>query len=320
MSPIGLYIELKEGRVKSTNLELLTLAHKSGREALAVVFGNEAGGYAGELQEYGAKRIIHVSGLHGQGYHPETYARVLAEIIGKEEIPDFICTHSAQGKDLLPRVAALIEAPLVTDCTGIDLENNIATKPLYAGRVIARVKIKGERRLYTLRPNTIRPEKVPRSSKPVIETMAASPETILAEIKEIVKSIARRIELTEARVIVSGGRGMKSGENFKILEELAEALGAAVGASRAAVDAGYAPQSIQVGQTGKTVSPVLYIACGISGASQHFAGMKTSRVIVAINKDPEAPIFKKADYGIVGDLFEVVPLLIQEFEKTLKVS
>lgn len=318
MSSLGIYIELKEGKIKKTNLELLTLARQSGREVQAVIFAQDVGAYLEELKEYRLQRVLQVSGLNGQTYHPETVARGLAEIIQNRGISDFICIHSAQGKDLLPRVAARLEAPLATDCIGINFEDGIATKPMYAGKVIARIRLSGEHRLYTLRPNIVTPEKVPESVAPEIESVSLSPETTLSKVKETVKCVAGRIDLTEAQIIVSGGRGMKSKENFKVLEELASVLGAALGASRAAVDAEYASQDMQVGQTGKTVNPVLYIACGISGAIQHFAGMKTSKVIVAVNKDPEAPIFKKADYGIVGDLFEVVPLLKEELRKVVK--
>lgn len=317
MDTAGIYIELKDGKIKNTNFELLTLAKKAGREIIAVLFAENDNGFTPDLAQYGVDRIILVKGL-SPGYQQETYAKAIAQIISKEGIPDFVCTHSAQGKDLLPRVAAELEAPLTTDCISIDLAEGTAVKPVYAGRIISEVKLKGTPRLFTLRPNTIKPEKQPAEATPVVEIFEPSKETSLSEIREIVKSVVKQIELTEARVIISGGRGLRNGENFKLLEELAQILGAAVGASRAAVDAGFAPQSIQVGQTGKTVSPVLYIACGISGASQHLAGMKTSKIIVAINKDPEAPIFQKADYGIVGDVFEVLPIFKEELGKILQ--
>ncbi len=318
MSSLGAYIELKADEFKKTNLELLTLARQSGRAVTAVIFADDPGAYVEELAAYGVERVIHVSGLNGQFPGPETLAGNLAKIITEQGIRDFICTHSAQGKDLLPRVAACLEAPLATDCVGVDFDTGVATRPMYAGKLIAKIKLTGEHRLFTLRPNTITPEPAPASTAPEIQTVALTRETPLSKIKEIVKSVAGRIDLTEAQVIISGGRGMKSKENFALLEEVADCLGAAVGASRAAVDAGYASQDMQVGQTGKTVNPVLYIACGISGAIQHFAGMKTSKVIVAVNKDPEAPIFKKADFGIVGDLLEVLPVLAEELRKVME--
>ncbi|KPK74556.1 MAG: hypothetical protein AMJ79_13790 [Phycisphaerae bacterium SM23_30] len=306
MSSLGVYIELKEGKVKKTNLELLTLVHQNGQSATAIMFADDAGGYVEELGAYGVEQIIQITGLEGPNSYPEVRSGQLAEIIKEQGLSDFIGTHSAHGKDLLPRVAARLGAPLATDCIGVDFEQGVATKPMYAGKVIAQVKLTGRHRLYTMRPNTITPEKAAAGTTPKIKTVAATAGTPLSQIKEIVKGVAGRIDLTEAQIIVSGGRGMKDKENFKLLEEMADCLGAAVGASRA------------VGQTGKTVNPVLYIACGISGAIQHFAGMKTSKVIVAINKDPEAPIFKKADFGIVGDLFKVLPVLTEELKKVMK--
>ena len=317
MSSLGVYIELKEGNVKKTNLELLTVAQKSGPDVTTVVFTDDPGAYTDELATYGAGKIVHISGLNGQSARPETMAGELANVIKDRGITDFIGTHSAFGKDFLPRVAAQLEAPLATDCTGVDFAGGIATKPIYAGKAIAQVKLTGPIKLFTLRPNTVTPVAAAEKATPEIINVAAKGETPLSQIKEIVKGVAGRIDLTEAEIIVSGGRGMKNQENFKILEDMADTLGAALGASRAAVDSGFATQDMQVGQTGKTVNPVLYIACGISGAIQHFAGMKTSKVIVAINKDPEAPIFKKADFGIVGDLFEVAPVLTEELKKVI---
>ena len=323
MSPLGVYIELKDGKVKKTALELLTLAHQAGREAVAVLFANDPGACADDLAAYGAARIVHVTGLNGQQPSPETLADSLAKVITDEALGDFIAIHSAAGKDLLPRVAARLEAPLASDCTGVDFDTATATRPMYAGKVIAQVKLTGANRLYTLRPNTITPEPAAQASSPQVQAVAAEAAGAfgvgadLSAVKEVVKGVAGRIDLTEAEIIISGGRGMKSKENFALLEQAADVLGAAVGASRAAVDAEYATQDMQVGQTGKTVNPVLYIACGISGAIQHFAGMKTSKVIVAINKDPEAPIFAKADFGIVGDLFEVLPVLTEELRKVI---
>jgi electron transfer flavoprotein alpha subunit len=316
MGNLGIYIELKDGSVKNTNLELLTLAHKANQDATAVIFAGDAAKHADALKEYGVKQVINVSGI--ESYNPENYADQLAKIIQENSLANFIATHSAQGKDLLPRVAAKLEAPLATDCIGVDFANDTAVKPVYAGKAISHIKLSGECKLYTVRPNTVTVEKAKESTSPEVKSISGASADTLATIKEVVKSVSKKIDLTEAQIIVSGGRGIKSKDNFKIIEEMAQALGAAVGASRAAVDSGYASQDMQVGQTGKTVNPVLYIACGISGAIQHFAGMKTSRIIVAVNKDPEAPIFKKADYGIVGDLFKVVPLLTEELKKVVK--
>ena len=236
---------------------------------------------------------------------------------GSIEITDFLAVHSARGKDLLPRVAAKVGGSLVADCLAVDLEKSTATKPVYAGKVLAEYHNTADIRLFTLRPNVIPAEEPVSSDLPRVlphDLVSTGPRT---NILRIVAGAGKKIDLTEAEIIVSGGRGMKAKENFVALEELAQVLHAGVGASRAAVDAGFASTDMQVGQTGKVVNPKLYIACGISGSIQHFVGMKTSKIIVGINKDPDAPIFKKADYGIVGDLFVIVPLLKEELKKIL---
>ena len=315
MSNIGVYIELKEGKIKPASFELLTLAHQSGKTVVAILFCDDPAPCVDEMKEYGVSKVIHISGQ--SEYSAETYAKQIATLIQANNLNDFIGTFSAQGKDMLPRIAALLEAGMVTDCMEVDFDSAIATKAVFSSKLLAKNKLNSEFKLYSLRPNTVTVQKAESSASPEVSTVAGEQQDLLATIREVVKSVSKKIDLTEAKIIVSGGRAMKNSENYSILQELADLLGAAVGASRAAVDAGYATSDMQVGQTGKTVNPVLYIACGISGAVQHLAGMKTSKVIVAINTDPEAPIFKKADYGIVGDLFEVVPLLTEEFKKVL---
>lgn len=312
MANIGVYIELKGDQFKKSNNEALSVAKKSGKDVYAVLFSNNPDQYAEKLK--GIKKVIQVK--DAETYDPAVYADTLAAIITQFELKDFVGIHSAQGKDLFPRTAAKIEeAALLGDCTEFDLENNRFTKPVYAGKLLADFVIENEYRMFTLRPNVF----------PVEESGTEAPEIVNAEpvnneakskILEIIKGASKRIDLTEAEIIVSGGRGIKTKENFTILDELADVLGAGVGASRAAVDSEYATYDMQVGQTGKVVNPKLYIACGISGAIQHFVGMKTSKIIVAINKDSEAPIFKKADYGIVGDLFKIVPLLTEELKQS----
>jgi electron transfer flavoprotein alpha subunit len=225
------------------------------------------------------------------------------------------------GKDLGPKLAARLKSSLASDCIALEMDEKgilTATRPMYAGKVWAKVVGREPRfQIATLRPNVFTPPQRDGSRAPVIERVAIKADfaVLAAKIREIVATASSKVELTVASIIVSGGRGLKAPENFKIIEELAEALGAAVGASRAAVDAGWKPHAYQVGLTGKTVSPLLYIACGISGAIQHQAGMSSSKYIVAINKDPNAPIFKIANYGIVGDVFEIVPLLTQEIKR-----
>jgi electron transfer flavoprotein alpha subunit len=215
---------------------------------------------------------------------------------------------SVAGRDLLARTAARLGIPLALDCVGVSLQEGTVTKSHFAGRTLATLRLLGDRFVCGIRPNAIEPEPAPCSAE-AARYSAPVKDCNRMRVKEVKKSGSGRTELTEADIIITGGRPMGSAENFRILEECADVLGGAVGASRAAVDAGYAPHNLQVGQTGKTVSPRLYIACGVSGSVQHFAGMKTSKVIVAINKDKDAPIFNKCDYGIVGDLFEVVPVL-----------
>jgi len=313
MANIGLYIELKDGVFKKSNRELLSLARKSGQPVSAVIFCPDVQPYMEELK--GIRTVIQVQGVD-LAYQPDRYARTLAAVMAEFKLDIFCGIFSAQGKDLFPRLAAKAKAGLVNDCLAIDLGNRHAVKPVYSGKLLAEYQVDGEKALFTIRPNVI-PIEPPAGPAPEVKSVAMDSGDLGTRIVEVIKSAAQKIDLTEAEIIVSGGRAMKAKENFTVLEDLAKVLNAGVGASRAAVDAGFATSDMQVGQTGKVVNPKLYIACGISGAIQHFVGMKTSKVIVAINKDPEAPIFKKADYGIVGDLFAVVPLLKDEFKKML---
>jgi len=316
MANIGVYIELKEGQFKKSNKEALSVARESGNDVYAVLFTDNPEEYLQELK--GIKTIICVKDSD-LTYNPNIYSDTMAAIIPKYQLDYFIGIHSAQGKDLFPRTAAKIEnASLIGDCIALDLEKNTFTKPVYAGKLLSDFVLEDEIRMLTLRPNVFPAQPVDDgAADPEIITFDPIKKEARSQIKEVIKGKSKRIDLTEAEIIVSGGRGVKAKENFDILEELADVLGAGVGASRAAVDAEYASYDMQVGQTGKVVNPKLYIACGISGAIQHFVGMKTSKVIVAINKDQEAPIFKKADYGIVGDLFKIVPLLTEELKKHL---
>jgi electron transfer flavoprotein alpha subunit len=314
MANIGLYIELKEGVFKKSNRELLSLARKSGQHVHAVIFCPDVQPYMEELK--GIQTVIQVNGTE-LTYQPDRYAQALADIIGEFKLSVFCGIFSAQGKDLFPRLAAKAKASLVNDCLAVDLGTRKAIKPVYSGKLLAEYQIDDERALFTIRPNVIAVEASPAANVPEIKPFQLNASPVKTNIVQVVKSTAKKIDLNEAEIIVSGGRAMKNKENFVVLEDLAAMLKAGVGASRAAVDAEYASADMQVGQTGKVVNPKLYIACGISGAIQHFVGMKTSKIIVAINKDPEAPIFKKADYGIVGDLFVIAPLLKEELKKIL---
>jgi electron transfer flavoprotein alpha subunit len=314
MANIGIYIELKDGVFKKSNRELLSLARKSGQDVHAVVFSADPRPFLPELR--GIKTVIQVQGAD-PAYQPDRYARTLADIIAEFKLEVFVGIFSAQGKDLFPRLAAKAQASLVSDCLAVDLIARKAVKPVYSGKLLAEYQVHDEKALFTIRPNVIAVEEPASTAEPEVRSFQLNAVPVKTNIVQVVKSTAKRIDLTEAEAIVSGGRAMKNKENFAVLEDLAACLKAGVGASRAAVDAEYATADMQVGQTGKVVNPKLYIACGISGAIQHFVGMKTSKIIVAINKDPEAPIFKKADYGIVGDLFVIAPLLRDELKKIL---
>lgn len=315
MANVGVYIELKEGKFKKSNKEALSLAKKSGMDTYAVIFSNDPGQYADDFK--GVKKVIQVKN-DDLTYQPDLYADTMAKIVTEFNLNDFIGVNSLQGKDLFARISGKIEnASLISDCIEVDLENHSVVKPVYAGKLLSKYVVDDEYRLFTIRPNVFPAEEGGETADPEMVTFEPVKNEAKANIMEIIKSDSKKIDLLEADIIVSGGRGIKDKENFAILQELADVLGAGVGASRAAVDSEYATYDMQVGQTGKVVNPKLYIACGISGAIQHFVGMKTSKVIVAINKDPEAPIFKKADYGIVADLFKAVPLLTEELKKVL---
>jgi electron transfer flavoprotein alpha subunit len=319
--------EQKEGKLKKVSFELLTigrkLASKTGEPQAAVLLGYGVEKLAGQLDGFGAEKIFVCDDEILKNYSNESYTKVIADLVKFHQPSILLGGATAQGKDLLPRVAARLGTGLASDCIGLDINQEghlVAKRPIFAGKVLVdTVTPKARPRMASLRPNVVEVERPNQSNKAEIEKVKVDvkPSDLRAVIKELIKTAGERVDLTEASVIVSGGRGMKSGDNFKILEELACAFGegTAVGASRSAVDSGFAPHDIQVGQTGKVVNPNLYIACGISGAIQHLAGMRTSKCIVAINKDSEAPIFQVADYGIVADLFTAVPLLTEEIKR-----
>jgi electron transfer flavoprotein alpha subunit len=320
-----IFVEHKDEKIRKVTFEMLSearkLADQKGEELCAVVLGNNIGSFVEVLGQYGADKIYVVENELLSQYTTDGYAKALADLVKEQQPAILLFGATVIGKDLSPRVATRLAAGLATDCIkiGLDREGKLtATRPMYAGKVIAEVGFSNDTpQMASIRPN-IFPAVVLSNSRKA-EVIQLKPNISAVDIKttvvETIKTAGEKLDLTEADFIVSGGRGMKGPENFKILEELADVLGATVGASRAAVDAGWRPQIDQVGQTGKVVSPNLYIACGISGAIQHFAGMGTSKVIVAINKDPEAVIFGKCDYGIVDDLFKVVPILTQECKK-----
>lgn len=311
--------ESKDGKLRNITLESLTIAQQlaQGGVVEAVIFGSGASRFVQEISRYGASKIYVSEAEALAVYTTDAYAQALYQLIEEAQADVILMGHTAIGKDAAPRVAARLGLGLITDAIGVDLiDGEIEfTRPIYAGKAFQKKSFNKGRIFATLRPNNF--ETLEKSVQ--VEVVEFQPifQDLRTVVKEIVRKTTSGVDLSEAKVIISGGRGLKSKEGFKPLEELAELLGGAVGASRGACDADYCDYSLQIGQTGKVVTPDLYIACGISGAIQHLAGMSSSKIIVAINKDPEAPIFQVADYGIVGDLFEVVPLLTEEFKKIL---
>jgi electron transfer flavoprotein alpha subunit len=279
----------------------------------ALVMGSNIEEMAKELAEYGADRIVIADNPILKDFLVDLYTDTAAQVVDAEQPAVIITGATSIGKDLCARLSARLDAALAMDCVAVQIQKDQCriTRPMYGGKILADVVLDGFPKIIGIRPNAMDIKK--SAAEGILEKFNPNLET--GALKFVEKSMETgKVELTEADIVISGGRGM-GGPDYKIIEDLASILGGAVGASRSAVDEGWRPHSDQVGQTGKTVSPTLYIACGISGAIQHLAGMSSSKVIVAINKDPEAPIFSKADYGIVGDLFEVIPALTDEIKK-----
>ncbi len=318
MNKVLVLAEARDGQLRNVSFEALAAAQSiaAGGEVIAAVLGKQAGDYANTLAAYGAGKVVVVDNDALAQYTPDGYVQALAEVI-KQVGPDAIVAgHTSIGRDLAPRVAARFGYGLISDVTAVE-DGGVFTRPIYAGKAFQKRKFVDGKIFVTIRPNNISASAPDNSKTAEVVAVPVEIKDLRTIVKEVVRKTSGKVDLSEAKVIVSGGRGVKSADGFKPLEELADVLGAAVGASRGACDADYCDYSMQIGQTGKVVTPDLYIACGISGAIQHLAGMSNSKVIVAINKDPEAPIFQVADYGIVGDLFEVVPLLTEEFKKIL---
>jgi electron transfer flavoprotein alpha subunit len=324
MANVLAVVEARDGALRRISEEVVTaakgVADAVGGEVHALLVG-PAGADAGAdaLGRFGAAKVYVATGDGLDSYVPDVFAATVAGHAKQGGYFAVLFGASVQGRDLGPRVAAKLDVPLAGDATGLDVEAGelVITRPVYAGRAFAKVSIEAEPRLVSIRPNTFRPKEAAAAG--AVETMAAVGDAADSRVKvrEVKAASGDRLDVGEAPMVVAGGRGMKTPENWNLLEELCTALGpaAALGASRAVVDAGWRPHSEQVGQTGKTVSPQLYFAVGISGAMQHLAGMRSARTIVAINKDPDAPIFKVADYGIVGDMNEVLPKLTEEIRK-----
>ena len=318
MAKVLIFAEQRDGKLKKASFELIGASAAAGNETHAVIIGDGVAGLANECAQYGANKVHVVQDAALKNYTGEAYSRAMNAAIKAVSPEIVLAAHSPMGKDLMPTVAAMNDGALATDCTALTFSGSSITakRPVYSGKAIADVEFTGSGiKMATVRPNSLGMPKPDASKTADASSITADFSNLATKILEVVKGNSARPDVTEAAIVVSGGRSLKAAENFKLLEDMADVIGAAVGASRAAVDAGYRPHRDQVGQTGKVVSPSLYIACGISGAIQHLAGMRTSKVIVAINTDPQAPIFQIADYQIVGDLFQVVPALTAEFKK-----
>lgn len=311
--------EAREGALRNVSFEAIAAAKQLTDDVTAVVIGDHVQSLAQELGEYGASRVLVVEDDRLKHYTPDGYGQVLRQLIEQENPEMIVLGHTALGKDIAPKLAARLDAGLASDVVSIEGTGRDAefVRPIYSGKAFEKVKFKDSVMFFTIRPNNIDALARQAGASVSVETPAVELKDLAMIVKEVVRKATGKVDLAEAKVIVAGGRGVKSEDGFKPLEELAELLGGAVGASRGACDADYCDYALQIGQTGKVVTPDLYIACGISGAIQHLAGMSNAKVIVAINKDPEANIFSVADYGIVGDLFDVVPMLTEEFRKHL---
>jgi electron transfer flavoprotein alpha subunit len=323
MAKILAFVESRDNKLKNSGFEVAStavrLGNELGSEVEVIMIGSSVSGIAPELGAYGVKKVITAEDTKLEKYSTTAYSKIVADVCKESGADILIISATAMGKDMAPPLSAKLEAGLVSDCTEIrtDGGNIIATRPVYAGKAFIDVRVSSSMKIFSLRPNVFKPVKTDGVTTEVERVSTGiSDANLKVQVKEVVVS-DEKLDVTEANIVVSGGRGLKGPENFHLVEELAKVLGGAAGASRAIVDAGWRPHSEQVGQTGKTVSPALYIAIGISGAIQHLAGMSSSKCIVAINKDKDAPIFQIADYGIVGDALEIVPVLTEEFKKVL---
>jgi len=318
--------EQREGAIRKVTYEIVSegrrLADALGQELTVLLLGSNIKDKAAELGHYGADKVLVADDPRLEPYTTDAYVSVISELVKANDPAILLMGASTQGKDLSARLCGSLGISMAQDCTVFTAEdgNLVATRPIFAGKAYAKVTFENSfPQMASARPNvmSIGEPDTSKSAEIIDASFSLDDNVLKTKVVNVVKDESGKVDLTEAEKIVSGGRGMKGPENYNILEELADLIGATVGASRAAVDAGWRPHTDQVGQTGKVVSPNLYVACGISGAIQHLAGMGTSKVIVAINKDPDAPIFQKDDYGVVGDLFDVVPALTEEVKKYL---
>jgi len=312
--------EVRDGELRNVTFEAITAAKtvSEGGEIVGLLLGSDNLEDMGkEMIYYGADRVVTVQDDQLKNYTSDAFGQAAMAVIEDEDPEGIVMGHTAIGKDLSPKIASKLETGLISDAINLEEsgDNLVFTRPIYSGKAFEKKIITDGVIFATIRPNNIKPLERDESRSGDVTSKDVDIKDLRTVIQDIIRKTSDGVDLSEANVIVAGGRGVKSSEGFKPLEELAEVLGGAVGASRGAADAEYCDYSLQIGQTGKVVTPDLYIACGISGAIQHLAGMSNSKVIVAINKDPEANIFNVADYGIVGDLFEVLPKLTEEIKK-----
>lgn len=322
---IWVFVETDEGKAKSVSYELLnparTMADELGEELVAVVLGDNVGAVAQDCIAYGADEVLLVEGEEYRCYNTDAATHAMVALIRKYEPSIVLYGATNNGRDIAPRVACTLKTGLTADCTALSIDPEskllLSTRPTFGGNLMATIACPDNRpQMSTVRAGVFKrsTRNDKRMGRIVEEPIHMNPAEMRVKLVERVKEVAEEVNLEGAEVIVAGGRGVKSAENFALIQQLADAMGGTVGASRAAVDAGWISHVHQVGQTGKTVSPKIYVACGISGAIQHVAGMNGSDTVIAINKDASAPIFDVADYGIVGDLFEVIPALIEQLK------
>ena len=312
MQRTGVVIEIKEGRVKDANFGMLACARATGRDVYALVINENGESFRERLESHGIHAILEltISGGENTPWNPEQHTHAIIQAMEAHQIKTLLALTTPMGRELLPRIAAVLDAPLVMDCIDVDMEKGLAQTTLYSGKTIGTIKVSGAYQLFGIRPNVI-PTVSVKSNATMIPMAIDTPLPERFKTLEILPGQSSQTDITEADIIISGGRAMQNKENFNLLFHCAKAMGAAVGASRVAVDMGWVPYTMQVGQTGEKVSPRVYIACGISGSIQHFAGMKMSGMIIAINTNSEAAMVSNCDYFIQGDLFEIVPLLTQ---------
>jgi electron transfer flavoprotein alpha subunit len=320
---ILVFMEVRENEIKKSSLEALSEAHRKvqdlGTEAASVLIGHNLEALADRVFLFGASRVYLLENPLLSQYSPEGFAQALSLLVDEVKPEGIFFSATSMGKDLAPRLAAKLGVSLASDCTRIDIKDGRleVVRPIYAGKAFLVLRLKSSPQIVSLRPNVFPLLEASQEKGEVIrKELAIAEDQVKAPVKDLVKEAGAELDVTEADIVISGGRGMKGPENFDLLRDLTPFLPhSAIGASRSAVDAGWIDHQHQVGQTGKTISPSLYMAIGISGAIQHLAGMSSSKYVVAVNKDPEAPIFKMADFGVVGDLFEVLPHLKEELKK-----